>query len=180
MSSSTEPASDDVKWLSLATDTAIISQTDCASQRRTLVRVMGSDTICFDLRVRSAWYEFQRCVASVVAARAGLEAAAARTASGRAGLSSRGGSRVLYRHTVGSNFRAVLAPKRHSVLRVDDRPATALVALHRRRVPGPCCGGARRRDDRAGVGGGIRHELHGGAAERLRGTPFRGCAAMVR
>src|SRR5215475_5850323 len=110
--------------------------------------------------------ELRHCGTIVVVARAALEGAAARTASGRAGLSSRRGSRVLYRHAVGSNFR--------SVLRADDRPAAGMVALHRRRVPGPCGGGAWRRDARAAVAGSIRHQLHGGVAERVRGTSFRG------
>src|SRR5262249_10151776 len=98
---------------------------------------------------------------------------------GRAGLSSWRRSRVLYRHAVGSNFRAVLAAERRSVLRADDRPAAGLVALHRRRVPGPCGGGAWRRDARVAVAGSIRHQLHGGVADRLRGPPFRGWSGLV-
>src|SRR5215831_9901027 len=118
--------------------------------------------------------ELRHCGTIVVVARAALKRPATRAASGRAGLSSRRGSRVLYRHAVGSDFRAVLAPERRSVLRADDRPAAGMVALHRRCVPGPCGGGAWRRDARAAVAGSIRHQLHGGVAERLRGTPFRG------
>src|SRR5262245_5516645 len=98
--------------------------------------------------VRSAWHlhdELRHCGALEVT-RAALEAAAARTASACAGLFSRRGSRVLYRHAVGSDLRAVLAAERHPVLRSDDRPAAGLVALYRRCVPGPCGGGGWRRD----------------------------------
>src|SRR5262245_63007250 len=126
--------------------------------------------------VRSAWRlhdELRHCGALEVT-RAALEAAAARTASACAGLFYRRGSRVLYRHAVGSDFRAVLAAERHSVLRADDRPPAGLVALRGRCVPGPCGGGTRRRVARAAVAGGLRHLLHGGAAERLRSPPFRG------
>src|SRR5262245_40848780 len=121
-----------------------------------------------------AQHELRNCGALVVVARAALEGAAARAASRRAGLSSRRATRALYRHAVGPTFRTLLAAERRPVLRVADRPASGLLALHRRCVPGACGGGAWRRDARAAVAGGIRHQLHGGAAERLRGTPFRG------
>src|SRR5262249_28321664 len=110
----------------------------------------------FELRVGARdiiHNELRHCGPIVVVARAALKRPATRAASGRAGLSSRRGSRVLYRHAVGSDFRAVLAPERRSVLRADDRPAAGMVALHRRCVPGPCGGGAWRRDARAAVAG---------------------------
>src|SRR5262245_63253719 len=149
------------QMLSLATDKAIHqSKLGYASLRHALVCVTGSDTISVVakavMKYASQWFELRvgardvihdelrHCGTIVVVARAALEGAATRTASGRAGLSSRRGSRVLYRHAVGSNFRAVLAAERRSVLRADDRPAAGLVALHRRRVPGPCGGRARR------------------------------------
>ena len=101
-------------------------------------------------------------------------------AAAGARLFSRSASRVLHRHAVRPDLRAVLAAQRHPVLRAADRAAAAMVALHRRRVRGPRGRRARRRHAGAAVAGGVRHQLPGGVAQRLWGAADDRRPALVR